>query len=257
MPIFDTVMNLAHKIYEYLKENAPDYDLGISYLRKTCKNQALIKTLSMKENTFNRDKLMYELNKYLKIVKYEPEKAAKRTEGKDQANEIQAGAVQPGTGNENYQQPIKDGADTPVHHHDRSGSGADYSDYPDQLVDTINALVKKRNELYGIRDHLHAQLTTVDSEEKRYELAQKIHNCQPKIDQFNRQIATIKENGIVPQKVAEKQLSVDDYKRLKTVKTYISKYKGKINNAKTSAEKIRFEAHLKKYLKEEKSILNG
>lgn len=255
--IFDTLMELPTKISLFLDSGLQDYDFGMSLLRKVCKNKSLINSLSIKENQSNYQKLNYELNKYLNSISYEIilETEITRRPGEKDAS-LSTEASQYDTSHEGDQQPIKTGAgsvlSTDTNQHSSNGD----HDISSDLLLKVESIKLERNKLYGQRDYYHPQLLIVKTVEGRLEIAQKVLSFQPKIDLFNIEIAEILKTGKLPVLTAEKALSMKDYKRLKLVETYLTRYQRKIKNSTKIEDTLKAETQLERYKTEKEQILS-
>ena len=241
------------EIYRFCNNDISDYYYGISLLMKVCRNKTLVNFLNRSETDNNKKKLIYELDKYLTTINYEP----KEEEQKESTYPLQTETCIVGTGVQNstpYEQKINreklDDINIKCHN----------SDIPyvtDNLLLIISNIKVERNKLYAERASYHGELHGAKTNEDRYNLAKLIIPIQKKIDTFNLKISEILKSGKLPINDIVSNLTTKEYKRVNNLKIYINRYKNKQKKSNNLIEKESFEKKITDFKNELNQILNA
>ena len=232
------------QIYDWLDEKL-NYSVGVSLFSQVCKNRSLLNTLLRSQTKYNSDKLVYELDKYLKSIDY----AKQPTKKAQTSRSIQKQSNDTRTVSKSVNSPIKKGAkldDSVVHIPNPSGDSSFLSG-PVRLK--RDQLLKDRNDCYAKRDFFHAQLSVVPTPDGRLSLAINIEDLRLQIDQFNDQISKMEDKNTIPLELQDKNVWFKLQKQITNVKSYINRYKNKEKEAKTIKERDKSTKYLDKYEK--------
>lgn len=203
-------------------ENGEDvyYD-GLAIFSIYCTNKRLLANLFIKENSNNRQKLIYELKKISHST--DPEL--------DTTSTVEISAQhQPETIPQNVFSRISSNLDSNA----SSGNGI------------LQLTKSKLQELYRLRGHLHGQLHNCITDKDRAAIAKEILQTRSKIDKVITEQHLIQQ-GELPGSEVAKILSVEKYVEIRNVRQYVSRTKKKLDNAQNPANKAKYQNLLEKH----------
>lgn len=220
---------------------------GVAILSQLSPNNHLVRQLFRKPSRANLEKLEYELKKFYTDENEETQEEPTQSE---QANE--RGTKFP-VRNPHSSNPCQKTGDNDV-------PGVVVSDSSDCSTDKslANSLTKRiqkeRIEGYRLRGNYHAQLQLCTTDESRYELARKIIELQPTLDDLNNDLDLVN-SGKVPSRYINTSSSLEEYQNYQRIQSYIRRYKNKISTATSISQKKRWQQLLDKYETELKQLL--
>jgi len=245
-------MQLNNQISTWL-DSPEDYHYGISLLAKTSKKKHLLSMLQRKESDKNRSKLVYELQKHLKSQNYGRVQTHKETQKETSQNTTIPKRQQPDRRGTHSSQPVQgtiQALNNSAGHKHLIGDNQHSVD----VGGVAQELTQKRNALYAKRAHYHGQLHIAPTKPKRFKLAKSIMEIQPIIDKYNMQLKFINENGKLPQELSGLVVDAKTQRRITTLNSYLSRYRKKIEESKTVAERDKYQELLDNYTAEYESL---
>ena len=209
---------MISKLEQYLKGNISYFE-ACSLFVLIAKNKILATNLLKRDTLSNREKLRYEIKKI---------STEKKSDLKIEPEFVELIQKESTVFQQKFNQPTI----TTV--------------FPDSKTSSIESrILDERRNLYLERGHVHGRLHEVASDDERGELAKRIIEIQPKIDELNRDLRQI-ENGSIPEKYLKTKATAEEYLELRNAKMYIARYK-KLFKTATPSEQKRLSELIKKY----------
>jgi len=242
-------VGINDKIDDWLFDQG-DYSVGIALLSQVCKKRALINTLLVSQSNFNKNKIIYELEKHLKSASY-----GKQQKKRQKSREIRSGSIprkenDAGAGDESINQPREESSG--VVHSDVyiPGVSGDNSPLSGLVLRKLDEIKRQRNDCYAQRDHLHPKLSIVESNTERFELAGQIRSLTDEITTYNQQMSELEANNSIPLALQDRNIWFELEKKLQNTKKYITKYKLLVKNAESIKKRDHHQGIVDKYEKE-------
>lgn len=216
---------MISKLEQYLKGNISYFE-ACSLFVLIAKNKILATNLLKRDTLSNREKLRYEIKKL--------------SSDKNSAPKIELEFIEVKQIEKSITQPKITQSSTTTF-------------LPDSKTSTIESrILEERKTLYLERGHIHGRMHEVSCDDERGELAKRIIEIQPKIDELNRDLRQI-ENGSIPEKYLKTKATAEEYLELRNAKMYVARYKKELSTASPNDQQ-RLMRLIKKYEAKLKSL---
>lgn len=232
--------SLNNQILEFL-EGKLNYNVGLSLFMRISTDKHILLQLFGLETPEKKEILTEQLQNY--YDEENPKQLAERqSESVSDSNQNYSDTPNNVESNEN---PIRWSIDyryAPVSDIPKGGS-------------IIVHLAAERKKLYRIRGNLHSDLFNAVSDERRHEIAKDIMKVQFDIDNLHSEMRKV-ENGLVPERFLRQTRSAVDLVKIQNCQKYIGKFKKKVQEAETEADKIKYQKLLDKHELNLKALIN-
>lgn len=233
------------EITQFLTEKS-EYSYGVSLLAQVIPNNRLIHNLMRKESELNWEKLIYELNKYLKNNPQKP-----RNHGKEKNNEdkttVRTKSTRVNTRSEPtiYAQQTESRKETELLVIPSTARSHSVANSKSLL---LNKVKDKRILLYRSRGHLHGRMHEAPNDEVRGRLAGDIIAIQHEINAINEDLRLIG-SGVIPKNAVLDYMTGEQYKEYRNFQNYVVRYKNYLKKENLTTDQIaRYQAKLDEYV---------
>ena len=230
------------EIQKFLTQKT-DYSYGVHLLSKVIKNTRIIHHLIRKESEVNWQKLIYELEKYMKSIP-NPIENGKETEKPNQKNQTEPKRDELSSRPEIYTQQIERREKKEL---STIPTPSDSNHVASSISNLFHLVKKKQALLYRSRGHLHGRLHEARTNEIRKQLASDIIKIQSDIEAVNKDLKLIEE-GSIPRELVLKMMNAEQYKAYRNYQNYVVRYKNYLKKGNLSEEKkASYQAKLSEY----------